>query len=142
MTATIQAIEIIDYETQPYGQRQELRRKPSDELRWRYSFPFWVYLKIKGKEPAQLLSCDFADVCEWAISKDYIEDYSIEPKEGWVLIPGTSHVEWSPWKEDAVETFTGRYSLTFEQFIREFLSEKDICEFVTNRLSLKEKTTT
>lgn len=136
---TIQAIEIIDYETHPYGQRQELQRKPSGERRWRYSFPFWVYLEIEGKELAQPLRCDFADVCEWAISKDYIEDYSIEPKEGWVLIPGTSHVEWSPWKQDAVEYHTGRYSLTFEQFIREFLSEKDLVEFVTFFVSLKEK---
>lgn len=125
-------IEILDYETHPIGQRQELQQKPSGECRWRYSFPFWIDYAVEGEELARPLRCDFSDVCEWAMSKGHIEDYSIETKEGWVLIPGTSHVEWSPWQQDVVETFTGRYFLTFEQFLREFLSEKDLIEFITN----------
>lgn len=145
MTTTIQPsqIEILDFETHPYGQRQDLEPGKNDgEFRWKYYFPFWMDYSISDEELARPLRCDFADVCDWAMSKNYIEDYSIEPREGWVLIPGTSHVEWSPWKEDAVETFTGRYSLNFEQFVREFLTEKDLQEFVTNYVSLKEETTT
>lgn len=162
MTTTIQPsqIEILDFETHPYGQSQELQQKSSGECRWRYSFPFWIDYALepipsakglpiseieahraKVDEMAYPLRCDFADVCEWAMNKQLIEDYSTEPKEGWVLIPGTSHVEWSPWQQDVVETFTGRYFLTFEQFLREFLSEKDLIEFITNFVSLKEKTT-
>lgn len=141
MTTTIQTIEIIDFETRTYGQRQELKEREVGAYRWKYSFPFWIDYAVEGEELASPLRCDFADVCEWAISKQLIEDYSTEPKEGWVLIPGTSHVEWSPWKEDAVETFVGRYSLNFEQFVREFLTEKDLQEFVTFFVSLKEKTT-
>lgn len=138
-TNPMKNIEILDYETHPVGQRQELQQKASGECRWQYSFPFWIDYAIEGQELARPLRCDFADLCDWAISKQLIEDYSIETKEGWVLIPGTSHVEWSPWKEDAVETHVGSYSLTFEQFIREFLTEKDLQEFVTFIVTLKEK---
>lgn len=139
MTTTIQAIEILDYETHPTGQRQELKERQIGAYRWQYSFPFWIDYSVDGEELARPLRCDFSEVCEWAIGKQLIEDYSTEPIEGRVDIPGTTTVEWSPWKEDAIETVKGNYSLTFEQFVREFLTEKDLCEFITNYLSLKEK---
>lgn len=131
MTTTNPTIEIIDYETHPFGQRQELKEKEVGAYRWKYSFPFWIEYAIDGEELARPLRCDFADICVWAQNKGIIEDFSVEPREGWVLIPGTMTVQWSPWKQDAVETFTGRYSLTFEQFIREFLLEKELIEFIT-----------
>lgn len=130
MTTTTPTIEILDYETRPYGQRQDLKEKQTGNCRWQYSFPFWIDYGVEGEELARPLRCDFSDVCEWALEKGYIEDYSIEPKEGWVLIPGTLHVEWSGWMQDAVETFTGRYSMNFEQFVREFLTEKDLIKFI------------
>lgn len=158
MTTTIQTIEILNYETNPIGQRQELKEREVGAYRWQYSFPFWLDYALepvpsaKGLPIAELeahrakvdemaypLRCDFTDVCEWALDKGMIEDYSIEPKEGWVLIPGTCDVRWSPEKQDAVETHRGRYFMTFEQFLREYLDEKDLIEFVTNYLSLKEK---
>lgn len=137
MTATNPTIEILDYETSVQGQYQNLvcdEKKPS---RWRYKFPFWIDYAVEGEELARPLHCDFSEVCEWAMSKDIIEDYSIDPKEGWVLIPGTSDVRWSDEKQDAVETFRGRYCMDFESFLREYLIEKDLMEFVTNCLSLK-----
>lgn len=139
MTTTIQTIEILDFETNIFGQRQKPIYNMEKATRWQYNFPFWIDYGIDSDELARPLHCDFSDVCEWAIEKGYIEDYSTEPKEGWVLIPGTSEVRWSNEKQDAIETHRGRYYLDFNQFLRECLTKKDLIDFVTNYLSLKKK---
>lgn len=131
MTIIAQQIEIIDYETQIVGERQNLKEKESGRHRWQFSFPFFITYAIGNEELVRPLNCDFADVCSWAFSKNIIEDFSLEEKDGWVLIAGSSDVKWSPQIQDAIETFTGRYFMTFTEFLREFLTEKDIIEFVT-----------
>lgn len=123
---TTTEIEIFDYEC--YPDIHSHQRYNEKSCRWFYVFPFWIEYGEDGR-----IDCDFADVCQWAYEKNLIEDYCIETKEGWVVIPGSSDVQWSVEKQDAVETFSGRYLMNFTDFLREFLTEKDLIEFVKHQ---------
>jgi hypothetical protein len=151
MQTTTTEIEIFDFEC--YPDVHSHLRQPETTGRWGYVFPFWIEYaneKIPSAKSLPLseleahrarvdaieihrIDCDFADVCQWAYEKNLIEDYCIETKEGQVTIPGTSEVAWSHEKQDAVETFSGRYLMNFTDFLREFLTEKDLAEFVKHQ---------
>lgn len=123
-----QEIEILDYETNVEVHAKNVYNDKT--CRWTYVFPWWINFGIGEEEMAHPIRCDFSDVCKWAYDRKIIEDFCIEVKEGQVTIPGNMEVTWSEEKQDAVETFAGRYLMNFSDFLREYLTEKDLQNFV------------
>lgn len=130
-TQTVE-IEILDYDTNIQGRRQDIAAV-GERSRWQWQYPFWMTYGVGEEDMARPWNGDFTEIVYFAFQKGWISDFSVETREGKVIYDGDIEMRWSPRNDDWIEYQTGRKELTFSQFCRE-LRDEQLEEFIRSKI--------